>query len=221
MRVAVYYAPVLRDPLWTAGCAWLGRDPETGATLQQPDLAGIAEATGEPARYGFHATLKPPMRLAGSYDDFIDTADRVARDIAPFELPALAVAELSGFLALRETAPSPDLHALADACVSGLDGHRAFASKEEIERRRRSGLTREQDDMLLRWGYPHVFRTWRFHMTLTRRLSEAEHAVFRPAAERHFADALGVKRRVAEICVYTQAGDGAPFLIAERLALRG
>ena len=41
--------------------------------------------------------------------------------------------------------------------------------------------------MLLRWGYPYVFGTWFFHMTLTRRLSADEKRVYMPAAEAHLA----------------------------------
>ena len=63
-RVAVYYAPEPDDPLWAAGNRWLGRDPDTGATLQRPDAIDIPNLTDEPAGYGLHATLKPPMRLA-------------------------------------------------------------------------------------------------------------------------------------------------------------
>ena len=62
-RVAVYYAPLPDDPLFAASATWLGRDPESGAPAPQPDIAGIAEVTAEPRLYGFHATLKPPMRL--------------------------------------------------------------------------------------------------------------------------------------------------------------
>ena len=32
------------------GAAWLGRDPETGAPVPQPDLPGIAEVTADPRR---------------------------------------------------------------------------------------------------------------------------------------------------------------------------
>ena len=42
---------------------------------------------------------------------------------------------------------------------------------------------REQDAMLVRWGYPYVFDTWFFHMTLTRRLSDAEKSID-PASRR-------------------------------------
>ena len=63
-RVAVYYAPAVDDPLFAEAAVWLGRDPESGAPVPQPDIADIEEVTAEPRVYGFHATLKPPMRLA-------------------------------------------------------------------------------------------------------------------------------------------------------------
>jgi hypothetical protein len=171
--------------------------------------------------YGFHATLKPPMRLATAYDAFLADATALAAGLAPFDLPPLAVADLSGFLALRETRPCPELHALADACVAGLDAHRAPANETELARRRRNGLPPAQEAMLTRWGYPHVMETWFFHMTLTQRLSGAERDAIRPLAEAHFAAALRAPRQVDAFCIFTQATPGAPFLIAERLALRG
>ena len=220
MRVAVYYAPSPADPLWGAAARWLGRDAETAAAVAQPDVPGLAALTAEPRLYGFHATLKPPMQLATSYDLFLEDVARLAGSLRAFALPPLAVADLSGFLALRETQASAGLQALADACVGGLDAHRAAPDEAELARRRRGGLPAAQEAMLVRWGYPHVFETWFFHMTLTRRLTEVERAVVRPAAEAHFAGVLGVGRMVDALTVFTQAGPGAPFLVAERLALR-
>lgn len=222
-RVAVYLAPPPADPLFAAGATWLGRDPESDAPAPQPDLPGIAEVTAEPRLYGFHATLKPPMHLAEGrqWFDVVQAARALADRIAPFDLPPLAVMDLRGFLALRETAPCPALQALADACVAELDPFRAPASEAELARRRRAGLSAEQDAMLVRWGYPYVFGTWFFHMTLTRRLNEAEKAVFLPAARAHFARALAVPQRVADLCLFTQRAAGEPFVIAERLSLRG
>ena len=221
MRVAVYYAPSPADPLWSAACAWLGRDPETAATVAQPDVAGIADLTADPRLYGFHATLKPPMRLATAYDLFLADVEALARRVPAFELPPLAVAELSGFLALRETRPSAELQGLADACVTGLDEHRAPPDERELVRRRGGGLAPAQEAMLVRWGYPHVLETWFFHMTLTRRLSPDEREWVRPAAERFFDGVAGVPRRVEAVTVFTQAAAGAPFLVAERLPLLG
>jgi putative phosphonate metabolism protein len=222
-RVAVYYAPPADDPLAMAGATWLGRDGETNAPLPQPDLPDIAAITADPQGYAFHATLKPPMRLARGTDWFqlIDAVEALAGRIAPFDLPPLAVSDVHGFLALRETLPCPALQSLADLCVSELDRFRAPPEKAELARRRRAGLSDEQERMLVRWGYPYVFGTWFFHMTLTRRLTLAEKAIYQPAAEAYFAGALKQPRTVSDICLFTQSAPGAPFKIAERFPLRG
>ncbi len=66
-----------------------------------------------------------------------------------------------------------------------------------------------------------MFGTWFFHMTLTRRLSDAEKAIVLPAAEAWFAPALAIPRRVEDICLFTQATPAAAFTLAERIKLRG
>jgi len=219
-RVAIYYAPTTDDPLHAAASAWLGRDAETNAPVPQPDLPGIAEWTAEPRRYGFHATLKPPMRLraGATWDDVLARTSGVAARFAPFALPPMRVADTFGFLALRETQPSTPLQRLCDACIEHLDDLRAPPDETELARRRHARLTPEQDAMLTRWGYPYVFGTWFFHMTLTRRLNADEHAAIRPAADSHFAAALARPRLVADLAVFTQSGDQS-FVIAERIPL--
>lgn len=219
-RVAIYYAPLPDDPLTASSASWLGRDPVTNAPVPQPDLDGIADYTAEPRTYGFHATLKPPMQLS-DWAGFTAAVRSMAADIAPFDLPPLAVADLRGFLALRETIPCPALQALADACVERLDSFRIPPDEAELARRRKAKLSAEHDAMLVRWGYPYVFSTWFFHMTLTRRLSQNEKTIVMPAAEQWFAPALAVPRRVEDICVFTQAASGAAFTLAERVRLRG
>jgi putative phosphonate metabolism protein len=220
-RVALYYAPLSTDTLAQAGAAWLGRDPYTNAPVPQPDVPDIKAITAEPRRYGFHATLKPPMRLAGEWPVLISAARAVAATIAPFDLPPLAVSDLRGFLALRETAPCPPLQALADACVERLDSFRQPPSADELARRRQAQLSPEQDAMLVRWGYPYVFGSWFFHMTLTRRLSDVEKSSILPAAEAWFAPALEQPRRVEDVCLFTQVAPGTAFTLAERVRLRG
>lgn len=222
-RVAIYYAPQSDDPLFAKAAAWLGRDPESDAPAPQPDLPDIAEATAEPRLYGFHATLKPPFRLAEGrqWFDVLEAAAELANRTAPFALPTLAVSDVFGFLALRETMHCPPLQALADACVAHLDPFRAPPSEADLARRRRARLTPQQDAMLVRWGYPYVFETWFFHMTLTRRLNAEEKALYQPAVEQYLAPALALPRQVADICLFLQPEAGAPFVIAERLKLRG
>jgi Protein of unknown function (DUF1045) len=214
-RVGIYYCPREDDPLFVAGSAWLG--------CHQPPIPGIEEITAEARVYGFHATLKPPMRLAPgcTWHGLLRATQAMAERIAPFELPTLAVMDLHGFLALRETEPCAPLQALADVCVEELDGYRASPSEAELARRRRARLTEAQEAMLVRFGYPYVLETWFFHMTLTRRLSAEEHTVWRPAAERFFAAAVEVKRLVTDVCLFVQAEAAAPFTIAARVALKG
>jgi putative phosphonate metabolism protein len=222
-RVGIYYCPHEDDPLFSAGAAWLGRDPTRGNRIAQPNIPAIDEVTAEASGYGFHATLKPPMRLAEgrSWDELLTETCKLAARIAPFALPRLAVTDLHGFLALRETTFCPPLQALADACVEQLDAFRAPPSDEELARRRRAQLTEAQEAMLVRFGYPYVLNTWFFHMTLTRRLSAAEHATWRPMVERFFDAAMAMPRTVMDICLFSQAGPGEPFVIGERIALGG
>ena len=223
MRVALYYMPALADPLWSIAARWLGRDPETNAPVAQPEITNIAEVTSSPRMYGFHATLKPPMHLRPdiSWDDVVTAAEDIAASLPPFDLPRLEVADLRGFLALRDAEPSAALQELADACVKGLDHLRAPPTEAELARRRRANLSADHEAMLVRWGYPYVFETWFFHMTLTRKLTLAELAVLRPAAEEQFTDTLRAPRRVADVCLCVQASPGAAFTLAERLPLLG
>jgi putative phosphonate metabolism protein len=222
-RVGIYYCPREDDPLFAAGATWLGRDPSHVDRIPQPDIPGIEEVTAEARGYGFHATLKPPMRLADgcSWDGLLSATKALAERIAPFELPPLAVMDLHGFLALRETEPCAPLQVLADACVERLDLYRAAPSEAELARRRRAQLTEAQDAMLRRFGYPYVLDTWFFHMTLTRRLSADEHRTWRPSAERFFAEPVAAKRQVTDVCLFTQTTPGAPFVIAARVDLKG
>jgi len=222
-RAALYWAPAIDDPLHRLGSAWLGRDAETAAPLPQPAIPGIdlAEVTADARLYGLHATLKPPFRLAGTYAAMREEAAALAAGTAPFDLPPLEVASLGGFLALRETAPCPPLHALSDACVAALEPHRAALTMAEILRRKPDRLSAPGRYNLRRWGYPHVFGEWRYHVTLTRRLSPEEEAAIRPVVTALLGEAAARPRRVAELCLFMQAAPGEPFLIAERLSLGG
>jgi hypothetical protein len=152
-----------------------------------------------------------------SWAEALDAAQALAARLRPFDLPPLAVRDLESFLALRETEPCPALRALADACTEALDGCRAPSDEAELARRRKAALSPEQEANLARWGYPYVFDEWRFHVTLTRRLSPEEKAAVLPTAEAHLRGALAHRRRVSSVCLFTQTGPGAPFLIAERL----
>ena len=222
-RIALYYAPGTDDPVHQRASAWLGRDAVSGAEIPQKAIAGvdIAEVTADARGYGFHATLKPPFRVQGDIQAVLQTTRDFAARTAAFTLRPLQITDLDGFLALREAAPCPPLQALADGAVAALDPHRAPATEAEITRRKPEKLSPRQREYLEAWGYPYVFAEWRFHMTLTRRLTPAEKTIILPTVTETLGDAPAVARMVTDICIFAQAAPGAPFIILERLKLRG
>ncbi|AUH35393.1 DUF1045 domain-containing protein [Paracoccus tegillarcae] len=190
-RYAIYYtAPP--GPLAQFGADWLGWDLRAGREVAHPQLCDlpsdqIAALTETPRRYGFHATLKPPFRLAPGSDQAALLADLAAhcRGLSPVTLAGgLQLATLDGFLALIPAQPSEALQSLAAGLVRDLDHHRAPLTEAEIARRRPERLTDAQRARLLQWGYPWVIEGFRFHMTLTGRLPQAEtralHAILQP-----------------------------------------
>lgn len=220
-RHALYYAPPPTHPLWQAGCDWLQRDP-TAADAPAPQRPHVRE----PWRYGFHATLKPPMRLAPGRDaaSLREAVEKLAQRTPRFEMPALSVQWLSGFLALRPAEPLSRrhaLHRLADDCVAQLDAWRAPPTPDEAHRRQKLRLDDEQQDLLQRFGYPHVMGRWRFHMTLSDPLPPdvGLRAALQREAERHFRSALAQPLPCDAICLFVEAAPGQPFRLMQRFPL--
>lgn len=219
-RWAVYLAPPPAHPLARAGAAWLGREAHDAADRRPPARGGVAA----PWRYGFHATLKAPMRLRGTPEAFLLDARALAARHAAFEMPALAVGALGDFLALRPApAAAPPslraLQALADDAVTSLDPHRQPPDAAEQARRRPERLSERERELLRRWGYPQVLDRWRCHFTLGDG-GTASQASLRTAAEAHFAAALAVPWRCDALAVFFEPAPGAPLQVAERCALR-
>lgn len=220
-RYAIYYAPPSEHPLWQAGCRWLGRDPRAG----QPIGCAPAHAR-EPWRYGFHATLKPPLRLQAPHREaeLLQAVEDLAQMHRPFAMPALHVGTLAGFVALRpveEPQAGHPLRRLADDCVRRLDPFRAAPGAEELARRAQQPLDAEQRELLSRWGYTHVLSRWRFHMTLSDTLTdEAERIAVHERAQEALASALGEPLTCDALCVFVEPAPGAPFVLAHRFALR-
>ena len=190
-RFAVYFAPPEDSALGRFGADWLGWDAATGRARAGPELPGLprprAELTEVPRRYGFHATLKAPFRLADGRDAAgLDAAlAALAAGRAAFELPRLALTALGAFLALAPAAASAPLAGIAAACVTELDGFRAPLTEADIARRA-AGLDGVEAAHLRRWGYPYVLDRFRFHLTLTGPLAPADRA----AAESALAPVL-------------------------------
>lgn len=219
-RYALYLTPPTDHPLWSVGCAWLGRGAD-GLSAGQPRLH-----RRQPWRYGFHATLKAPMRLASGMtesDLLAAVGDLVCRHSA-FELPLLAVSTLGRSLALRPVAPPTadhPLRRLADDCVRGLDAFRApMTPVELVHRVSKTALDAEQEDLLRRWGYPHVLERWHWHYTLSDPLVDPEvcRSLARDARS-WFADAVQTPCRCDAVSVFHEPEAGAPLRVVGRFAL--
>ena len=222
-RYALYFAPAETSALWRSGSSWLGRDACSGASLPQPRIPGItAEGlralTASPRRYGLHATLKPPFHLAEGVkpESLIDAIGTLARQLQPFTLPALSVAMLSDFIALRTHGEADALQTLADRCVAELDRFRRPASAEELAKRHAHPLTSTQKALLQRYGYPYVISEWRFHITLSERVFGAERDLLLHWLADYFAGTLSIPTRCDDVCLFLQQDAQADFVLHRR-----
>ena len=100
-RYAIYDLPE-DSQLAEAGACWLGWDAIHGKFVQQPEFSDIEAATTTPGKYGFHATLKPPFRLADgcSVDSLSEAVAKLAAQQSAAECNGLQVSNLGKFLAL-------------------------------------------------------------------------------------------------------------------------
>lgn len=221
-RYAVYYAPPAGD-FATRASDWLGWDASTGATRPQPALGLPAyDITQEPRRYGFHATIKPPFRLAAGCDvaQLRQGLQALAAKVSPVTLPGLKLTNLDGFLALIPEGDTSALQNLAAQVVEGLEPYRAPLTDTEIARRRPEQLTQRQRDLLDRFGYPFVLEEFRFHLTLTDRLAAEMATQAATCLEAHFAPVLPRPFRITDLCLFGEAADGR-FHLLHRYALTG
>lgn len=224
VRHALYFTPP-PGPLAEAGAAWLGWDVARGQAAVQPQPTlprPLADITTDPRKYGFHATLKPPFRLAeGQTADALLTAARaLCASLPPVTLPALRLARLGRFLALVPDPQPSALDALAARLVADLDPFRAPATPDDLARRRAAGLTPAQDALLMRWGYPYVMEEFRFHMTLTGRLDPSEIAAVDQAARAHLGTLATDGLTITDITLAGSDAEGRFHQIA-RLPLSG
>jgi putative phosphonate metabolism protein len=222
-RYAIYYAPDERSDLWRFAASWLGRDPVSGEAAQRPAVDGldadfVAEATASPHHYGFHATLKSPFSLAdGVYAaHLVHALSEFAARRAPFAAPRLELARLGHFLALGLSAPDARMDALAAACVREFDRFRAPPTEDELARRRKAGLDERQQALLAKWGYPYVMDAFRFHMSLTGRLPDADLDRVEAALTPHVAPFCAAPLPVDSVCLYWQKDRQTPFMLIRR-----
>ena len=219
-RYAIYYMP--HGAFAEFGAHWLGWDPQTGTETKGIALEGLPRPreilTKSPKKYGLHATLKAPFRLAqgkteaelmSAFKAFCKTQKSACAGQLQFS-------NKGEFLSLRPSSPLKQLNQLAADCVTAFERFRRPAAPEDLKRRRKVNLTAAQDHLLLKWGYPYVMDEFRFHITLTGRVngSEAEQitttleAMIKPLLTNPFTIndlVLAAERQDGRFCILKRA----------------
>lgn len=225
-RHAIYFTPPETSVWWRFGCEWLGRDAITGAPAPRRRFAGLDDPlidriTRAPSLYGFHATLKAPIRLAQGYTacDVQACAARTAVAMEPVVLTPLSLEIIDGFVALTPAAGGPCMAAvehIARQCVTAFDHMRAPASNPELRRREAAGLSLRQTALLHQWGYPFVLDEFRFHLTLSGRLGAHEQALVLHALAPVVGELNQEPLALDALSICMQPRLDAPFVLSSR-----
>ncbi|MDJ0683809.1 MAG: DUF1045 domain-containing protein [Alphaproteobacteria bacterium] len=225
-RYAIYYAPAPDSALarWAAG--WIGWDPAEGAPVDRQDVMGLdrdeaARAVAFPRRYGFHGTLKAPFRLAEgrSEAELRGALHALAKKRRPAVAGPLKLNRLARFLALTPSGEQDAIAALAEACVTELDGFRSPLTPEDLARRRKADLSPRQDTLLERWGYPYVLDQFRFHLTLTGPLDVDALDRLERVLKTETAPFSAQPFSIESLCLFGDPGGGRSFQVLDRVAL--
>lgn len=201
-RYAIYFAPARDSLLWRSAEDWLA----------QPDLA---PSTVSARRYGFHATLKAPMIVAGDPAELAAALAAFAATHRPTPLTNLAPRLIGGFLALTCDPQSDAVTALAAELVEAFEPFRQQLSEADRARRLAAQLSPRQAELVDRYGYPYVLEQFQFHMTLTDRLPAERRDAMQARAVDWFAEALASPIQLDRLVLFVEPEPGAAF---ERLA---
>lgn len=195
------------------GREWLGIDTE-GQLIE----AAHSPYIESPRRYGFHATLKAPMRLADgvNFNDFHYGVKKLASQLTSAELGILKLHQIGHFLALKtDDAYHEAVCNIAWHCTKELDGFRAPLTNKE--RAKRKNLNKAESENLEQWGYPYVNESFRFHMTLTSSLS---HDALIAAMQILSTIVPDETARLDSIAIFGDPGSLKPFEFVERFDLK-
>jgi len=225
-RYAIYYAPEPGSILDRFGAELLGYDAHAGIDVPFPSATELPpdwhELTQDPRKYGFHATLKPPMTLAPgkSEDELTAACEAFAKVPRAIPVIKLVVETISGFIAIVPAMACPDLERFAADCVREFDSFRAPLTEADRARRNPSKLLPRQRDYLDKWGYPYVFEEFRFHMTLTGRVDASRRATVLEMLQDRFRDSGVNSLSIDRIGLFRQDQADRRFHAIDRWLLR-
>jgi hypothetical protein len=182
----------------------------------------FSELTADARRYGFHATIVAPFRLAQAHDleALEEEVEQFCARMDAVEIPVLVLGRLGPFFALVPQRQVEPLQALESASTDHFNAWKAPLTPADIQRRNPDALTARQRDYLGSYGYPYVKEEFRYHMTLTGPVPEAEAASMRAAIEAHFAPVLDRPYSVESLSIFVEPAPGEPFELRSSFPLR-
>ena len=224
-RLGVYFTPP-EGPLASFGSAWLGWDIATGQNTDPLSLSGVplpaSIVTARASKYGFHATLKAPFVLSEDADQAAVEAEfeGLSAQTAPVHVGSLKMAALGRFLALVPKDQPNALTALASDIVNRFEPFRAPMTDDVLALKNKPHLSDRQRSNLENFGAPHVHEDFRFHMTLTDRLSKPHLDAVHDALLNHLAELLMYPLTLDALSLVGEAEDGQ-FHLIRRYPLNG
>ena len=164
--------------------------------------------------------MKAPFSLAEGLSEggLAGAVKALAAGLAPVEI-TLELARLGSFFALVPKGDTEALNRLAGACVLELEAFRAPISAVEYERKLRPNLSERRLENLKRWGYPHVFDDFRYHLTLTGPVVQGAREAVVNQLEAALPD-LGAPHAITSLCLCGEDAAGQ-FHVIQRFPLSG
>lgn len=219
MRYAIYHTPRQDSDLAAAAASWLGRDPFNGQD-SVPDH-DFPDDVAAPRRYGFHATLKAPFRLAPGVSDAGLRAAfaQYCEDRHAPVIERLKIARLGPFFALVPSKSDAELSRLEADIVRSFEPFRAPLTDAETARRKPESLTENQRAHLDTFGYPYVLDEFRFHMTLTGPVPDERAATLEALLQERFDRFTKTPYVIEGLALFVQPSADAGFSVLDYQAL--
>ncbi|MCA1490778.1 DUF1045 domain-containing protein [Sinorhizobium alkalisoli] len=220
MRYAICFTPPMSDPLSAVAASWLGRSVYSGEAVEFPSVGAlsvseIAFHTAVPRRFGFHAMIMAPFRLAPETDEgqLLKALMHFTTAETPLTVERMELARISQCWGLVPHVPFHAMHLLAARVIEAFDRFRAPLSEEEIERTDPDRLTAPQFSNLHRWGDPFVMDEYRFHLKLTGPLSAAAERRLETPLRELFEPRLAEPLVVDSLALFVEQDARAPMRV--------
>jgi hypothetical protein len=219
-RYAVYWVPNRQDDLASFGASWTGWSSERGEPRSRhvtDEFADdIADATRDLGLHGFHGVLKAPFRLREGHSLWaVERAlEATAESLLALPLPALDLAVTDGQVALVPARPNPglaDILARIEAALAPM-----VAVPDRVTGRPKAAASpAERQLRQLPAGEAHRFRlpfTDRLDITTAFRIRDQLAPVVAPM--------LTAARRIEDLALMGDPGEGRPLRVLQRFDLR-